>query len=81
MINKVFMMIFFTIFLGFSFIFYYSYTYDNQSKQNQLKAITALTNKFDIYFSNSYQEDSTQIQNRAYLFNKDTNHRDFIYVQ
>ncbi|AXX92523.1 hypothetical protein CPU12_09205 [Malaciobacter molluscorum LMG 25693] len=81
MIYKVFFIIFFTIFLGFSFIFYYSYNYNNQSKQNQLNAITNLTKNLNIYFSNSYQEDSNQIQNRAYLFNKQTTHRDFIYVQ
>ncbi|AXH15142.1 hypothetical protein CRU99_05350 [Malaciobacter mytili] len=81
MILKTFFTIFFTIFISFLFIFYYSYSYNKQEKYIKLNNLVISTKSLNISFSNGYNENNTQLQNRAFLFHKNTNHMDFIYAK
>lgn len=81
MISKTFFTIFFMIVIGFIFIFYYSYCYDKQKKYKKLNNLVISTKILNISFSNNYNEDNNQLQNIAFLFHKNSNHMDFLYVK
>ncbi len=81
MILKTFLTIFFTIFISFIFIFYYLYSYNKQEKYTKLNNLVIATKSLNLSFSNSYNENNAQIQNKAFLFHKNSNHMDFIYAK
>lgn len=85
MISKTILTSIALLFIGFTYMFIYSYTCDIYEKPKKIEALVQSTNFFSLSLSSGYNENrfihKKQVQDKAYPFVKELEYKGFVYAK